>query len=96
MMVFGLARTYSQAVAGRLLSGLLCGNLGVLKAYLTEITDKGNRGGGFAILSIAWSVGTVFSPLIGGMLAKPCVLYPNTFAPGTWLVRAACESEVYT
>ena len=84
MMVFGLARTYEQAVIGRLLSGLLCGNLGVLKAFLTEITDKTNRGGGFAILSIGWSIGTVFSPLIGGMLAKPCVLYPQSFPPGSW------------
>ena len=84
MMVFGLARTYTQAVIGRLLSGLLCGNLGVLKAYITEVTDKSNRGGGFAILSIAWSVGTIFSPLIGGLLAKPCELYPQTFAAGTW------------
>jgi len=85
MMVFGFARSYGQAVAGRLLSGLLCGNLGVLKAYLTEVTDKTNRGGGFAILSIAWSVGTVFSPLIGGMLVKPCEQYPGTFTPGTLL-----------
>ena len=57
MLVFGLARTYTQAVCGRLLSGILCGNLGVLKTFLTEITDTTNRGGGFAVLSISWSIG---------------------------------------
>lgn len=87
MLVFGTATTYSQAIAGRVLSGLLCGNLGILKTFITEITDSSNRGGGFSVLSISWSIGTVFSPLIGGMLSKPCELYPDIFKEGTWLGR---------
>jgi MFS family permease len=87
VFVFGTATTYSQAIAGRIISGLLCGNLGILKTFLTEITDSSNRGGGFSVLSISWSIGTVFSPLIGGMLSKPCVLYPEVFKEGTWLWR---------
>jgi MFS family permease len=85
MFVFGTAKTFNQALAGRIISGILCGNLGILKTFLTEITDSSNRGGGFSVLSISWSIGTVFSPLIGGMLSKPCELYPDTFVSGTWL-----------
>jgi len=88
MLLFGFATTFPQAVMGRLVSGILCGNLGVLKTFLTEITDSSNRGGGFAILSMSWSIGTVFSPLIGGMLSKPCQLYPSVFPPddpNSWL-----------
>lgn len=66
MLIFGFATTYEQAIAGRVISGLLCGNLAVLKAFLTEITDTTNRGPGFSVLAISWSIGTVFSPLIGG------------------------------
>ena len=36
------ATTYSQAIAGRVLSGLLCGTC-ILKTFLTEITDSNRR-----------------------------------------------------
>ena len=74
MLIFGFATTYEQAIAGRLISGLLCGNLAVLKAFLTEVTDTTNRGPGFSVLAISWSIGTVFSPLIGGTYSIPYLL----------------------
>jgi len=80
MFVFGLSTTYAQAVFGRLLSGALCGNLLVLKTFLAEITDESNRGAGFSILSVAWSIGTVIAPLVGGLLSEPATRYPNTFS----------------
>ena len=79
MFAFGLSKTFAQAVAGRLISGFLCGNLGVLKCFIAEITDKSNRGEGFGYLSVAWSVGTVFAPLIGGYLCNPTEKYPKYF-----------------
>lgn len=54
MLMFGCAKTYTQAMLGRIISGLLSGNLGVLKSFLTEITDDSNRGAGFSYLSVAW------------------------------------------
>lgn len=79
MFAFGLSKTFAQAIAGRLISGLLCGNLGVLKCFIAEITDTSNRGEGFGYLSVAWSVGTVFAPLIGGYLCNPTEKYPKYF-----------------
>ena len=79
MLVFGMSETYEHAIAGRLLSGALCGNLLVLKTFLAEITDETNRGAGFSILAIAWSMGTVVAPLIGGMLSEPSRRYPDIF-----------------
>jgi MFS family permease len=65
MLVFGFSTTYTQAVLGRFLSGLLCGNVGVLKSFLNEVTDETNRGSGFAMLSLAWAFGTIVAPLVG-------------------------------
>eukprot|EP00607_Mallomonas_marina_P003639 CAMPEP_0182423750 /NCGR_PEP_ID=MMETSP1167-20130531/9841_1 /TAXON_ID=2988 /ORGANISM="Mallomonas Sp, Strain CCMP3275" /LENGTH=715 /DNA_ID=CAMNT_0024603009 /DNA_START=309 /DNA_END=2453 /DNA_ORIENTATION=- len=80
MAVFGFSTTYSQAVMGRMLSGLLNGNLGVIKSFLTEITDDSNRGSGFSVMSVAWSLGTIVAPLAGGLLCKPSEKYPHIFS----------------
>jgi len=77
--VFGFARSYPQAIAGRITSGLLSGNLGILKSYLTEITDDSNRTKAFAILQTSGSIGNIIGPLIGGMLASPAIRYPHIF-----------------
>lgn len=79
MLVFGSATTYTQAILGRVLGGFLCGNLGVMKSFLTEITDDSNRGKGFAMVSVSWAVGCLLAPLLGGMLSKPHEKYPAVF-----------------
>jgi len=68
------------AVIGRLISGILSGNLGVLKSFLTEVTDDTNRGAGFSYLSLAWAIGTIIAPLAGGLLSNPTEKYPSTFS----------------
>lgn len=78
--VFGFARSYPQAILGRITSGLLSGNLGILKSYLTEITDDSNRTKAFAILQTSGSIGNIIGPLIGGLLASPAVRYPKIFS----------------
>jgi Major Facilitator Superfamily len=79
MLVFGSATNYTYALVGRIFSGLLSGNLGVLKCFLTEITDESNRGAGFSYMSVAWALGTIIAPLAGGLLCKPADKYPRYF-----------------
>ena len=81
MLVFGLSTTYTQAIIGRALSGFLSGNLGVVKCFLTEITNESNRGMAFSYMSLGSSIGTVVGPLVGGLLCKPVVKYPAYFHP---------------
>jgi hypothetical protein len=81
MIVLGFSTTYAQAIAGRAISGLLTGNVGILKSFLTEITDDTNRGHGFSLMSLGWSLGTIIGPLAGGILAYPALKYPGTFSP---------------
>lgn len=71
--------TFNTAIAARMFSGLLSGNLGVVKSLLTEITDDTNRGAAFSYMSLAWAIGTVIAPLAGGMLCKPAEKYPKVF-----------------
>jgi MFS family permease len=87
MLVFGLSNSYPQAIAGRMLSGFLSGNLGVLKSFLTEITDETNRPFGFSLISLAWSIGCIMAPLAGGWLCKPCEKYPSVFGTNGTFVQ---------
>lgn len=75
MLIFGFSRTYTQAILGRVVSGLLSGNLGVVKSFLNEITDESNRGAGFAYLSLSMSIGAILAPLAGGLLSQPADKY---------------------
>ena len=83
VVIFGFSATYTQAVIGRAVSGLLNGNVGVMKSFLTEITDDTNRSFGFSLLSVAWGIGTVIAPMVGGALCRPVQKYPSVFHKGT-------------
>lgn len=65
MLVFGMSKTYTQAVCGRIISGLLSGNIGISKCFLTEITDDSNRGLAFSYMALGWAAGIVIGPLVG-------------------------------
>lgn len=80
MLVLGFSKTFFQAIAGRALSGFLSGNIGVIKSFLTEITDDTNRGKGFSFMQLGWSLGTICGPLAGGLLCYPAVKYPGVFS----------------
>eukprot|EP00668_Euglena_longa_P005736 GGOE01006771.1.p1 GENE.GGOE01006771.1~~GGOE01006771.1.p1 ORF type:complete len:541 (+),score=137.41 GGOE01006771.1:68-1624(+) len=75
--VFGCARSFPQALAGRVLAGLLNGNIGVLKSFLAEITDTSNRALAFSYLLLMWGIGCIVAPFVGGLLSRPAVQFPG-------------------
>jgi hypothetical protein len=80
MLVFGSATSFEQAVLGRALSGFLSGNIGVIKSFLTEITDHSNRPKGYSFLQVAWASGSIMGPLLGGYLCYPADKLPGFVA----------------
>lgn len=80
MAIFGSAKTYSQAIIGRALCGLLSGNLGIIKSFLTEFTDKTNRSKAFSMWSLASTCGNIVGPLLGGYLCRPTEKFPSIFS----------------
>eukprot|EP01084_Bolivina_argentea_P160525 279527_1 len=68
IIIFGASKTYSQAIIARSITGLFNGNVGVLRAYISDITDKSNRAFAFSIISVAFSIGLIFGSTIGGVL----------------------------
>jgi len=67
-------------MVGRFVGGLLCGNMGIVKSFLTEITDDTNRSASFYLYSLAWTMGAICAPLVGGLLSKPTEKFPSVFS----------------
>jgi len=54
----------------RILDGLTGGNITVVQAYVTDITDAQNRAVGLGMIGAAFGIGFTFGPAIGGFLSR--------------------------
>ncbi|XP_005103984.2 uncharacterized protein LOC101846752 [Aplysia californica] len=77
--LFGFAKNLGLAMFFRFMCGAVNGTVGTSKAILYDISDNSNQAIGMAFLSIAWALGLIIGPLMGGVLASPAVKYPSVF-----------------
>ncbi|KAH6918730.1 major facilitator superfamily domain-containing protein [Coprinopsis sp. MPI-PUGE-AT-0042] len=76
---FGLAQNLWTILLSRALAGLCSGNAAVLHSVLGELTDATNQHAAFPIYALAWPLGSILGPLLGGSLADPAKRYPQIF-----------------
>lgn len=88
-VIFGLSRNIYLALFGRLLAGMLNGNVGVMRTMIAEIIGdkKEHQTRAFTILPITFNIGTVIGPMAGGLLADPAKSYPSWFGNSDFLKR---------
>lgn len=79
---FGLARSLPAMIVARSISGLMNGNIAVLKSVLAEITDETNQARAFSLIPMCYAVGSIVGSSIGGYLAHPAETFPKMF--GNW------------
>ncbi|KAL5647634.1 hypothetical protein ACJX0J_041989, partial [Zea mays] len=68
--LFGLSTTYWMAIVTRGLLGLLCGILGPIKAYASEVCRKEHQALGISLVTSSRAIALVIWPAIGGFLAQ--------------------------
>ncbi|XP_065841414.1 uncharacterized protein [Oscarella lobularis] len=81
--MFGFTNTYTGlpwALVMRALSGASNGVLAVSKAAIADVSDDSNQAKGITVVAVAWGVGFMIGPALGGILADPVRQYPNTFS----------------
>lgn len=72
LLLLGFSKTYWVALLARGLMGLLNGNSAVVRCVIGEIaTDKKHQGIAFLAMPVAWNIGGIFGPWIGGNLSHP-------------------------
>lgn len=65
------ADSLTALFAARAVAGVMAGNIGVAFAYAADVTDPANRARGMGLIGAAFSLGFIFGPAIGGILAGP-------------------------
>lgn len=78
--LFGLSVNFWMAISTRFLMGSLCGMLGPMRAYASEVCRKEHQALGMSVISTSWGIGLVIGPAVGGFLAQPAKKYPHIFS----------------
>lgn len=76
---FALASNVAMLFATRIFSGVAAASISTAQAYVADTTDEANRAKGMTIISMAFGLGLVLGPPIGGLLASLGARYG--FAP---------------
>lgn len=61
--------SFTLLVLARIIGGFMSGNLSIASAVVSDITDEKNRSKGMAVIGIAFAVGFVIGPAMGGILS---------------------------
>ncbi len=61
---------------GRILPGLSAGNLSIAQAYISDHTKPENRAKAFGVIGVAFGIGFVFGPALGGWLGHYVIDVP--------------------
>ncbi len=74
MTALGLALAFQPGLgwifAARLASGIATANLGTASAYIADITTPKDRARGMGLIGMAFGLGFILGPVVGGILAK--------------------------
>lgn len=70
MLALSVAPSLTLVFGARILSGIFAGNIGLATAYITDVTDESNRAKGMGLIGVAFGVGFILGPALGGILAR--------------------------
>src|SRR5262245_1405337 len=70
MAFVGAAPTLPLLIAARVFAGVATANLAVAQAYIADVTTPERRARGMGIIGIAFGLGFIFGPFLGGELSR--------------------------
>jgi ferrochelatase len=78
-VIWMFSGSFTLLILARLVGGLMSGNLSIASAVVSDVTDEKNRSKGMAVIGIAFALGFVFGPALGGILSmyNPIVFHPE-------------------
>jgi MFS family permease len=74
MAILGFSSTLALLFVARLWSGVATANIAVAQAYIADVTPPDRRARGMATIGIAFGLGFILGPAVGGLLAGYPVL----------------------
>jgi MFS transporter, DHA1 family, tetracycline resistance protein len=68
-IIFAFTHSYLMLIASRVIAGIGGSSIGVAQAYIADVTTKEDRAKGMGLIGVAFGLGFVFGPIMGGILA---------------------------
>ena len=81
-LVLGTSTALWMVFVGRILDGITAGNLSLAQAYISDHTTPENRAKSFGVIGIAFGIGFMFGPALGGWLGQYGMHLPFIVAAG--------------
>ena len=83
-LLWVFADSFTLLLLSRIIGGVMGGNLAVATAAVADITSEENRSKGMALVGVAFGVGFIIGPAIGGLssLIDLTAIYPRLLATG--------------
>src|SRR5512142_715298 len=69
-LIFGLAGALWILLLSRLIDGVTGGNMSTASAYIADVSTPDELAKNFTLVGIAWGVGLVLGPTLGGILGQ--------------------------
>jgi ferrochelatase len=78
-LIWGFAGSFLTLILARLLGGIMGSNISTATAVVADITTQKTRGKGMAAIGVAFGMGFVFGPVIGGLssLIDLSLIFPS-------------------
>ena len=68
-LIWALSGSFELLIVGRLLGGIMAGNISVATAAVADMTSKKERGKGMALVGVAFGLGFIIGPALGGLFS---------------------------
>ncbi|MHC4841937.1 MAG: MFS transporter, partial [Planctomycetota bacterium] len=81
-VVFAFAPTFTWLLVSRAMAGVFAANLSTAQAYMADVFPAEKRAKGMGLIGMAFGLGFVFGPAIGGLLASDWLL-EMMYEPGS-------------
>src|SRR2546422_1216090 len=88
-VIMALAPTVGWFFVGRVLSGITASSFSTSFAYIADVTEPDERAGRFGLLGVAFGLGFILGPAVGGLLGEICLRAPFWAAGALSLLGAA-------
>jgi DHA1 family tetracycline resistance protein-like MFS transporter len=68
-LLLGVANSLPLLFMARILDGISGGNISTAQAYISDVVDEKNRAKAFGLIGVAFGLGFILGPVIGGVLS---------------------------
>ena len=86
-LIMGFAPTLGWLFVGRLIAGVMGANVTTANAYIADVSKPENRARNFGLIGVAFGLGFIFGPAIGGLLGSIDLRLPFFASAGLALVN---------